>query len=89
MDEAIDTIRGHLRLNDADTAPYSLMAIGDPSRIVRPISPMLGAARVFAQPDLRPGGFHSWRTPGRFSDESTGELPTTPIGPDSSFPVWP
>lgn len=60
MDEAVDTIQGHLRLNEADTAPYSLMAIGDPSRIVRPISPMLGSAWVFAQPDLRPGGFHSW-----------------------------
>lgn len=60
MDDALDTIAGHLRLNEADVAPYSLMAIGDPSRIVRPISPMLGSAWVFAQPDLRPGGFHSW-----------------------------
>lgn len=60
MEEALDTIRAHLRLNEADVAPYSLMAIGDPSRIVRPISPMLGSAWVFAQPELRPGGFHSW-----------------------------
>lgn len=60
MGEATDTIRAHLRLNEADVAPYSLMAIGDPSRIVRPISPMLGSAWVFAQPELRPGGFHSW-----------------------------
>jgi 3-dehydroquinate dehydratase len=60
LDEALDTIEGHLHLNDADVAPYSLMAIGDPSRILRPLSPMLGSAWVFAQPDLRPDGFHSW-----------------------------
>ena len=60
MDDALDTVEGHLRLNESETAPYSLMAIGDSSRIVRPISPMLGSAWVFAQPDIRPGGFHSW-----------------------------
>ena len=60
MDDALDTIDGHFHLNEAETAPYSLMAIGDPSRIVRPISPMLGSAWVFAQTDIRPNGFHSW-----------------------------
>lgn len=60
MEEAMDTIEAHLRLNEANVAPYSLMAIGDSSRIVRPISPMLGSAWVFAQPELRPDGFHSW-----------------------------
>jgi hypothetical protein len=60
MEEALDTLRGHLRLNEADVVPYALMAIGDPSRIVRPIAPMFGSAWVFAQPELSPGGFHSW-----------------------------
>jgi 3-dehydroquinate dehydratase len=60
MDEALDTLRAHLRLNEAEVVPYALMAIGDPSRIVRPIAPMFGSAWVFAQPDVRPGGFHSW-----------------------------
>ena len=60
MEDALDTIEGHLMLNEADVSPYSLMTIGDPSRIVRPISPMLGSAWVFAQPDIHAGGFHSW-----------------------------
>jgi 3-dehydroquinate dehydratase len=60
MDEALETLRAHLRLNEADVVPYGLMAIGDPSRIVRPIAPMFGSAWVFAQPELTPGGFHSW-----------------------------
>jgi hypothetical protein len=60
MDEAVETLRAHLRLNEADVVPYALMAIGDPSRIVRPLAPMFGSAWVFAQPDLTPGGFHSW-----------------------------
>lgn len=60
MDEALETLRAHLRLNEADVVPYALMAIGEPSRIVRPIAPMFGSAWVFAQPELTPGGFHSW-----------------------------
>lgn len=60
MDEALETLRAHLRLNEADVVPYTLMAIGDPSRIVRPIAPMFGSAWVFAQTELTPGGFHSW-----------------------------
>jgi 3-dehydroquinate dehydratase len=60
MDEALETLEAHLRLNEADVVPYALMAIGDASRIVRPISPMFGSAWVFAQPELTPGGFHSW-----------------------------
>lgn len=60
LDEALDTIAAHLRLNEADVTAYALMAIGDPSRIVRPLSPMLGSAWVFAQPAIRPGGFQSW-----------------------------
>lgn len=60
MDEAIDTLRAHLALNRADVAPYALMAIGEVSRIVRPIAPMFGSAWVFAQPELVPGGFHDW-----------------------------
>jgi 3-dehydroquinate dehydratase len=58
--EGIETLQAHLRLNDADTAPYALMAIGEPSRIIRPLAPMFGSAWVFAQPELRAGGFHSW-----------------------------
>lgn len=60
LDEGLETLEAHLRLNEAETAPYALMAIGDPGRIVRPISPMFGSAWVFAQPELVPGGFHSW-----------------------------
>jgi 3-dehydroquinate dehydratase len=60
MDDALDTLAGHLALNESETAPYALMALGDPSRIVRPIAPLFGSAWVFAQPDLVPGGFHSW-----------------------------
>lgn len=60
MDDALDTLDAHLRLNDADVLPYALMAIGDVSRITRPLSPMFGSAWVFAQPELTPGGFHSW-----------------------------
>lgn len=60
MDEGLETLRAHLRVNEADVVPYALMAMGDPSRIVRPLAPMFGSAWVFAQPDLRPGGFHSW-----------------------------
>jgi len=60
MDEALDTLEAHLRLNEADVVPYTLMAIGDASRLVRPIAPMFGSAWVFAQPELTPGGFHSW-----------------------------
>jgi hypothetical protein len=60
MDEALDTLKAHLRLNEADVVPYALMAIGDVSRIVRPIAPMFGSAWVFAQPELTAGGFHSW-----------------------------
>jgi 3-dehydroquinate dehydratase len=60
LTEGLETLEAHLRLNEADTAPYALMAIGDPGRIVRPISPMFGSAWVFAQPELVPGGFHSW-----------------------------
>jgi 3-dehydroquinate dehydratase len=60
MEHALDTLEAHLALNETDCAPYSLMAIGDPSRIVRPMAPMFGSAWVFAQPELTPGGFHSW-----------------------------
>jgi hypothetical protein len=60
LTEGLETLEAHLRLNEADTAPYALMTIGDPGRIVRPISPMFGSAWVFAQPELVPGGFHSW-----------------------------
>jgi len=60
MDEALDTLDAHLRLNDADVLPYALMAIGATSRITRPLSPMFGSAWVFAQPEYTPGGFHSW-----------------------------
>ncbi|MFB6295842.1 MAG: type I 3-dehydroquinate dehydratase [Halobacteriales archaeon] len=60
MDEALETLEAHLRLNEADVVPYALMAIGDASRLVRPIAPMFGSAWVFAQPELTPGGFHSW-----------------------------
>ena len=60
LEEGLETLQAHLRLNEADVAPYALMAIGDPSRIIRPMSPMFGSAWVFAQPELVPGGFHSW-----------------------------
>jgi 3-dehydroquinate dehydratase len=60
MDDALDTLEAHLRLNEADVLPYALMAIGDTSRITRPMAPMFGSAWVFAQHDLSPGGFHSW-----------------------------
>ncbi|MDR9431885.1 MAG: type I 3-dehydroquinate dehydratase [Natronomonas sp.] len=60
INKALDTIEAHLRLNERDTVPHALMAIGDPSRIVRPLSPMFGSAWVFAQPAITPGGFHSW-----------------------------
>lgn len=60
LEEGLETLQGHLRLNEADVAPYALMAIGDPSRIIRPMSLMFGSAWVFAQPELVPGGFHSW-----------------------------
>ena len=60
LEEGLDTLQAHLDLNESDCAPYALMAIGDPSRIVRPMSPMFGSAWVFAQPELVPGGFHSW-----------------------------
>lgn len=60
MDHALDTLQAHLTLNQTDCAPYSLMAIGEPSRIIRPMAPMFGSAWVFAQPELTPGGFHSW-----------------------------
>lgn len=60
MDEALDTLRAHLRLNETDVVPYALMAIGQPSRVVRPLAPMFGSAWVFAQPELTPGGFHDW-----------------------------
>lgn len=60
MDEALETLRAHLRLNEAEVVPYALMAIGEPSRIVRPLAPMFGSAWVFAQPELTPGGFHAW-----------------------------
>lgn len=58
--EGLDTLQAHLALNETDCAPYALMAIGDPSRVIRPMSPMFGSAWVFAQPELVPGGFHSW-----------------------------
>lgn len=60
MDEALETLEAHLRLNEAGTVPYALMAIGETSRITRPLAPMFGSAWVFAQPELSPGGFHSW-----------------------------
>jgi len=60
LEEGLDTLQAHLALNETDCAPYALMAVGDPSRIVRPISPMFGSAWVFAQPELVSGGFHSW-----------------------------
>lgn len=60
LDEGLETLEAHLRLNESDCAPYALMAIGDPSRIIRPMSPMFGSAWVFAQPEFVPGGFHSW-----------------------------
>jgi len=60
LEEGLDTLQAHLDLNESDCAPYALMAIGDPSRIIRPMSPMFGSAWVFAQPELVPGGFHSW-----------------------------
>lgn len=60
MDEALETLEAHLRLNEADVIPYALMAIGDASRITRPIAPMFGSAWVFAQPEIVPGGFDSW-----------------------------
>lgn len=60
MDEALETLEVHLRLNEADTVPYALMTIGETSRITRPLAPMFGSAWVFAQPELTPGGFHSW-----------------------------
>ncbi len=60
LEEGLETLEAHLALNRADVAPYALMAIGDVSRIVRPLAPMFGSAWVFAQPELVPGGFHSW-----------------------------
>lgn len=60
MDDLLDTLAAQLRLNGAIDIPYALMAIGAVSRIHRPISPMFGAAWVFAQPELTSGGFHSW-----------------------------
>ncbi|MFB6075500.1 MAG: type I 3-dehydroquinate dehydratase [Haloarculaceae archaeon] len=60
MDEALETLEAHLRLNEADVLPYALMAIGTTSRVTRPLSPMFGSAWVFAQVELTPGGFHSW-----------------------------
>jgi 3-dehydroquinate dehydratase len=60
MDEALDTLAAHLRLNEADVLPYALMTIGTTSRITRPLSPMFGSAWVFAQPEFTPGGFHPW-----------------------------
>jgi len=60
MAEALETLEAHLHLNEADVVPYALMAIGEPSRITRPLSPMFGSAWVFAQPELTPDGFHSW-----------------------------
>ena len=60
MAQALDTLEAHLRLNDAVDVPYTLMAIGAPSRIVRPIAPVFGSAWVFAQPELTPGEFTSW-----------------------------
>lgn len=60
MDDLLDTLAAQLRLNEEIDIPYALMAIGEVSRIHRPISPIFGAAWVFAQPELTPGGFHSW-----------------------------
>lgn len=60
MDEALETLEAHLRLNEAGVLPYALMAIGETSRITRPLAPMFGSAWVFAQPELTPGGFHDW-----------------------------
>ena len=60
MDDLLDTLAAHLALNEAVDLPYALMAIGAVSRIGRPIAPMFGSAWVFAQPELTPGGFHSW-----------------------------
>jgi len=60
IEEALETLETHLRLNEADIVPYALMAIGDSSRITRPLSPMFGSAWVFTQPSFTPGGFHSW-----------------------------
>ena len=60
LEEGLETLEAHLRLNEADCAPYALMAIGDASRIIRPMAPMFGSAWVFAQPELVPGGFYSW-----------------------------
>lgn len=60
LEEGLETLAAHLRLNQTDPPPYALMAIGDPSRIIRPMAPMFGSAWVFAQPELVPGGFHSW-----------------------------
>jgi len=41
--EGNETLQSHLRLNDADVGPYALMAIGKPSRIVRPLAPIFGS----------------------------------------------
>ncbi|MFB6105578.1 MAG: type I 3-dehydroquinate dehydratase [Halobacteriaceae archaeon] len=60
MDDLLDSLRAHLELNRSVDVPYALMAIGDVSRILRPVAPMFGSAWVFAQPELTPGGFHSW-----------------------------
>lgn len=60
LQDGLETLEAHLQLNGAEVAPYALMAIGEPSRIIRPIAPMFGSAWLFAQPELVPGGFHSW-----------------------------
>jgi len=60
LEEGLETLETHLQLNKMDCAPYSLMAIGAPSRIIRPLAPMFGSAWVFCQPNLIPGGFHDW-----------------------------
>lgn len=60
MDDLLDTLAAQLELNERVDVPYAMMAIGTVSRIQRPISPMFGSAWVFGQPELTPGGFHSW-----------------------------
>ena len=60
MRDLLDTLEAQLELNERVDVPYALMAIGTVSRIQRPISPMFGAAWVFGQSELTPGGFHSW-----------------------------
>jgi len=60
LEEGLETLQAHLQLNEADVSPYALMAIGEVSRIVRPVAPTFGSAWVFAQPELTPGGFMDW-----------------------------